>query len=1211
MRTFKSNSHAKKSIDGKGFLSVYNHLDHKEYKIPNTQIYFSIKENVEYDFYIEYNSKLDKEFVSLIHPEFQINSEHYFKVDDIEMKQQDTLFVLKSNFSVSLKVKKLSHQTPNIEKVKCKVIKYKAGIPILANIDYKNNYYQLNNKYKFDVTGYSNFTDRKGEKVDSMVVYSKHLNLSLEVRCYDWQKEGIWTFNDIECEVIGYDKNAKPKLKIIDNRHPYYSIRDRHKFKVEKIEKSINNTTNESFFKMIVSDKNINYVVSALPNQERRIQPGDYIECEIKGIDTKVRLSQINAADPFFYRFESIVNDEILKKRHFLSIINSINDKDHIADQLKTQYNNSQGFWVFTYCNLILPKKFKEFVAKNDFVQALEINNLLYKFETWILNSGILRALHNDEERKVTKKRVNYIINDCISLNNVLKYIIDTKFDEFLNTTKNLISIKELYYFLQYSSINFIDVKKFISIISSVEINDNYFFEKIGDLIEVKKQVFLNKMNDNYFVLLTSSNINKNQIEEYKLWTYCQHLIYSSINEIQKNNLAIAKLLRYNVNLSQSTLTNIKILSYAYHTLVHNFDKPNLKFDENYNIIITELDGNPFKNETVMENWIEIENAEKNKTFLTVKVIEPHYKGYKVAYKGIIGFLPYQNITCVNLKKNIHKNINWNINVEVVISGKVFEIFTVKQLQTDDQNFLSQNINISFKPKLRTILPGIVKKIVEFGIFINTEYGDGLIHISNLCDEFDLNTSCLSYFKEGEEVFVKLLLISDDGKLEFGFKQLIGTNYESYYNKKFYENFDTNSELEENNSEVLKKKTEIEKGNIIEQYAVLEKNLKDKIKYIKLSKYFFSNINNARSYLHNIYIEYFQRLNELDEVIENYSISAYNDFSNKVQEINIIPRTLEEFPESENLVVFIKILGLFNKINEDANLALFDLVQKYTNKQDKKLLSVLSKTTFANNLMMSEVLGTDESERLKYSLKNLKVIRNYIENGVFSLAETKEDKLSRELEEKRTYWKGRINQDEGENLEFKSTLITPVPDNEKLKIIQKLEKELESLDEDRKKGIKVKIDEIKGDTAQKRIIHSAFKTICAFANTNGGVLLIGVSNDKSIYGLEKDYECFKKESEKNRDGFGKFLDAKLKSYFGDSFSSQYLKKDFLNFPEGDILIIEVKESLEEVFLLRDENDNVSPGILYVRNLSSTDKLEGIELAKFIKQRTSQRIAIAK
>ena len=48
------------------------------------------------------------------------------------------------------------------------------------------------------------------------------------------------------------------------------------------------------------------------------------------------------------------------------------------------------------------------------------------------------------------------------------------------------------------------------------------------------------------------------------------------------------------------------------------------------------------------------------------------------------------------------------------------------------------------------------------------------------------------------------------------------------------------------------------------------------------------------------------------------------------------------------------------------------------------------------------------------------------------------------------------------------------------------------------------------------------------------------------------------------------------------------------------------KSEAEIFLLRDENDKVSSGILYVRNLSSTVKLEGVELSKFIKSRISKR-----
>lgn len=135
-------------------------------------------------------------------------------------------------------------------------------------------------------------------------------------------------------------------------------------------------------------------------------------------------------------------------------------------------------------------------------------------------------------------------------------------------------------------------------------------------------------------------------------------------------------------------------------------------------------------------------------------------------------------------------------------------------------------------------------------------------------------------------------------------------------------------------------------------------------------------------------------------------------------------------------------------------------------------------------------------------------------------------------------------------------------------------------------------------------MHSALKTICAFANTYGGYLLLGVSDDKKIFGLEQDYNSFKKD--KNRDGFGKYFDAMIKDYFGESFSSSLLEKEFLKFPEGDILIIKVNKSPTEIFLLKDKNGNRDESI-YVRNLSSTVKLNGIELAKFIKAKLRSQI----
>jgi predicted HTH transcriptional regulator len=145
-----------------------------------------------------------------------------------------------------------------------------------------------------------------------------------------------------------------------------------------------------------------------------------------------------------------------------------------------------------------------------------------------------------------------------------------------------------------------------------------------------------------------------------------------------------------------------------------------------------------------------------------------------------------------------------------------------------------------------------------------------------------------------------------------------------------------------------------------------------------------------------------------------------------------------------------------------------------------------------------------------------------------------------------------------------------------------------------------RIQELSNENTENKLIHSSLKSICAFANTSGGFLLIGVGDDKNIFGLEKDYNRFR---EKNRDSFGKLFDQKVNEYFGAGFGPS-LKKEFLKFPEGDILIIEVSKQDELIFIKKNENGEISDD-LYVRNLSSSEKLKGSELAKFIKNKLSQ------
>ncbi len=159
---------------------------------------------------------------------------------------------------------------------------------------------------------------------------------------------------------------------------------------------------------------------------------------------------------------------------------------------------------------------------------------------------------------------------------------------------------------------------------------------------------------------------------------------------------------------------------------------------------------------------------------------------------------------------------------------------------------------------------------------------------------------------------------------------------------------------------------------------------------------------------------------------------------------------------------------------------------------------------------------------------------------------------------------------------------------------------MNNLEKKSEKTIK-ELDRINGCLAPKILIHSCLKTLVAFANSSGGTLLIGVDNNKKILGIEKEYQSLNPRLQyPNRDGYGLFFDDTVRNYIGDSFSS-LMSRRILKFPMGDILIVKVEPSNNEVFLLKNEEGKDCEQ-LYIRNLSSSKELTGSELAKYIKNR---------
>ncbi len=125
-----------------------------------------------------------------------------------------------------------------------------------------------------------------------------------------------------------------------------------------------------------------------------------------------------------------------------------------------------------------------------------------------------------------------------------------------------------------------------------------------------------------------------------------------------------------------------------------------------------------------------------------------------------------------------------------------------------------------------------------------------------------------------------------------------------------------------------------------------------------------------------------------------------------------------------------------------------------------------------------------------------------------------------------------------------------------------------------------------------RAIESVIKSIVGFMNSNsGGTLLIGVSNDGNIVGLDNDYK-FADTKKQNRDGFELYLRNSVNSNIGSDCIPFY--NLFFHRAAGtDVCQVIVAPSSKPVFFR---------GEFYVRNGNQTRQLTTQEAIDYIKNR---------
>jgi hypothetical protein len=119
------------------------------------------------------------------------------------------------------------------------------------------------------------------------------------------------------------------------------------------------------------------------------------------------------------------------------------------------------------------------------------------------------------------------------------------------------------------------------------------------------------------------------------------------------------------------------------------------------------------------------------------------------------------------------------------------------------------------------------------------------------------------------------------------------------------------------------------------------------------------------------------------------------------------------------------------------------------------------------------------------------------------------------------------------------------------------------------------------------------KTVAAFLNSDGGTLLLGVSDDGSVLGLEHDYQTLQK---KNADGYELFLGDLLLTHYGKDLS-RFLKFSFHEVDSKQVCRIAIEPAPRAVWV-KEGNDEY----LYARAGNSTRRLSTKEAIEYCKTR---------
>jgi len=150
--------------------------------------------------------------------------------------------------------------------------------------------------------------------------------------------------------------------------------------------------------------------------------------------------------------------------------------------------------------------------------------------------------------------------------------------------------------------------------------------------------------------------------------------------------------------------------------------------------------------------------------------------GLLVEVDGIRGFLPVSQLSAENYPRVSGADKDEILHRLTSLVGKTLKVRVLDINRRDNKLIVSEKAaqredteNKVAKMKVGQVVKGIATGVVDFGIFVNVEGIEGLVHISEIA--WDRVDSPSQYVKVGQEIEAKIIAIDRD-KLSLSMKQL-------------------------------------------------------------------------------------------------------------------------------------------------------------------------------------------------------------------------------------------------------------------------------------------------------------------------------------------------------------------------------------------------------------------------------------------------------